>query len=133
VVIEHLKTNLLEVIKESSIMVAFGLTITMKPHTTLALVAIAAAFSLAGCQLKEDSMDYFKNESEVMILKGENHDLNIENRLDRVSLYGSVDITRDQAGLEQALRLKGVVDGMVSALSEEQGRGVLLDKATPAE
>ena len=40
-------------------------------------------------------MDYFKNESEVMILKGENHDLNIENRLDWVSLYGSVDITHD--------------------------------------
>lgn len=42
----------------------------MKPHTTLALVAIAAVISLASCQLKEDSMDYFKNESEVMILKG---------------------------------------------------------------
>ena len=78
-------------------------------------------------------MNYFQNESEVMIIKGENHDLNIENRLDRVSLYGSVDITHDQAGLAQALRLKGVVDGMVSALSEEQGRGVLLDKVTPAE
>jgi hypothetical protein len=71
----------------------------MKPHTTLALVAIVAAISLAGCQLKEDSMDYFQNESEVMIIKGENHDLNIENRLDRVSLYGSVDITHDAAGL----------------------------------
>ena len=105
----------------------------MKPHTTLALVAIAAAFSLAGCQLKEDSMNYFQNESEVMILKGENHDLNIENRLDRVSLYGSVDITHDQAGLEQALRLKGVVDGMVSALNAEQLNGVLPVRVTPAE
>ena len=97
----------------------------MKPLTKPTLVAIAAAISLAGCQLKEDSMSYFQNESEVMIIKGENHDLNIENRLDRVSLYGSVDITHDQAGLEQALRLKGVVDGMVAALSEEQGRGML--------
>jgi hypothetical protein len=87
-----------------------------------------AAFALTGCQLKEDSMDYFKNESEVMIIKGENHDLNIENRLDRVSLYGNVDITRDQVGLEQALRLKGVVDGMVAALREEQRQGVLPDK-----
>jgi hypothetical protein len=104
----------------------------MKSHTTLALVAIAAAFSLAGCQLKEDSMNYFQNESEVMIFKGENHDLNIENRLDRVSLYGSVDITRDAEGLAQALRLKGVVDGMVSVLSEEQGRGVLVEKIIPA-
>ena len=104
----------------------------MKPHTTLALVAIAAAISLTGCQLKEDSMDYFQNESEVMIIKGENHDLNIENRLDRVSLYGSVDITHDQAGLADALRLKVVVDGMVAVLSEEQLNGVLPDKAVPA-
>jgi hypothetical protein len=105
----------------------------MKPHTTLALVAIAAAFSLAGCQLKEDSMDYFQNESEVMIIKGQNHDLNIENRLDRVSLYGSVDITRDQEGLAQALRLKGVVDSMVSALNAEQLNGVLPARITPTE
>ena len=105
----------------------------MKPLTTPTLVAIAATISLAGCQLKEDSMDYFKNESEVMIIKGENHDLNIENRLDRVSLYGSVDITRDAEGLAQALRLKGVLDGMVSALNEEQLNGVLPAKVTPAE
>ncbi len=64
----------------------------------------------------------------MLQIKGENHDLNIESRLDRVSLYGSVDITRDQEGLAQALRLKVVVDGMVSLLSEEQGRGVLPDK-----
>ena len=103
----------------------------MKPHTTLALVAIAAAALLAGCQLKETSMDYFQNESEVMILKGESHDLNIENRTDRVSLYGSVDITRDRAGLEQALRLKGVVDGMVAVLNAEQERGVLVARVAP--
>lgn len=76
-------------------------------------------------------MDFFKNESEVMILKGQNHDLNIENRLDRVSLYGSVDITHDQAGLAQALRLKGVVDGMVSTLAKEQTKGVLPAKIVP--
>lgn len=69
------------------------------------------------------SCDYpFQKSFKVMIIKGENHDLNIENRLDRVSLYGSVDIIRDAEGLAQALRLKGVIDGMVVALSEEQGR-----------
>ncbi|QTR55436.1 hypothetical protein [Thiothrix unzii] len=101
-----------------------------QPIITLAVVGIAAV-SLMGCQLKEDSMDYFQNESEVMIIKGENHDLNIENRLDRVSLYGSVDITHDQAGLAQALRLKGVVDGMVSTLAKEQTKGVLPAKIVP--
>ena len=98
---------------------------------TLAAVGIAA-FALTGCQLKEDSMNYFQNESEVMIIKGQNHDLNIENRLDRVSLYGSVDITHDQAGLAQALKLKVVLDGMVSVLSEEQRQGVLPEKVVPA-
>ena len=77
-------------------------------------------------------MNYFQNESEVMIIKGQNHDLNIENRLDRVSLYGSVDITHDQAGLAQALKLKVVLDGMVSVLSEEQRQGVLPEKVVPA-
>ena len=97
----------------------------------LAAVGMAGA-TLTGCQLKEDSMNYFQNESEVMIIKGENHDLNIENRLDRVSLYGSVDITRDAEGLAQALRLKGVVDSMVSVLTDEQMQGVLPDKVVPA-
>lgn len=97
-------------------------------HIILAVWVMAVLPALTGCQLKEDSMDYFRNESEVMIIRGQNHDLNIENRLDRVSLYGSVDITHDQAGLAQALRLKGVVDGMVAALSEEQAQGVLLKK-----
>jgi len=59
-------------LKKPSIIGGFfsGLPITMKPLTTPTLVAIAATISLAGCQLKEDSMDYFKNESEVMIIKG---------------------------------------------------------------
>ena len=102
-----------------------------QPIITLATVGIAA-FALTGCQLKEDSMDYFKNESEVMIIKGENHDLNIENRLDRVSLYGSVDIPHDQEGLVQALRLKRVVAGMVSTLNGEHLNGVLPNRVIPA-
>ena len=69
----------------------------------------------------------------MLQIKGENHDLNIESRLDRVSLYGSVDITHDAEGLEQALRLKGVVDGMVSALNAEQLNGVLPAKVTHPE
>lgn len=100
-------------------------------HITRAAWILALLPTLTGCQLKENAMDYFQNESEVMIIKGENHDLNIENRLDRVSLYGSVDITHDQAGLAQALRLKGVVDSMVSALAEEQMKGVLPEKVVP--
>lgn len=47
-------------------------------------------------------------------------DLNFENRVDRVSLYGSLDITRDQAGLSVALELKAHVDRIVDALQSQQ-------------
>lgn len=66
-------------------------------------------------------MDFFRNESETRIL----HGLNIENRLDRVSLYGSLDITHDAPGLELALKLKEMVDGMVAVLQEEQANNAL--------
>ena len=46
--------------------------------------------------------------------------LKIENRLDRVSLYGDLDITRDQAGLASARNLKALMDGIVSVLEGEK-------------
>ncbi len=46
-------------------------------------------------------------------------DLSIENRTDRVSLYGSLDLTRDQAGLRRAQDLKRIVDAVVRALAAE--------------
>lgn len=72
-------------------------------------------------------MDYFRNEAETRII----HALNIENRLDRVSLHGSVDITHDAEGLALALKLKDMLDGVVAVLSAEQARGELPDKITP--
>lgn len=73
-------------------------------------------------------MDFFKNEAETRII----HELNIENRLDRVSLHGSMDITHDAAGLALALKLKDILDGVVTVLNAEQARGVLVDKITLA-
>ena len=46
--------------------------------------------------------------------------LKIENRLDRVNLYGDLDITRDQAGLAVARDLKAVIDEIVSVLEGEK-------------
>ncbi len=37
-------------------------------------------------------------------------DLTIENRLDRVSIFGSIDITRDKEGLAVAQELKGILE-----------------------
>lgn len=50
----------------------------------------------------------------------ENGNLKIENRLDRVSLYGDLDIIRDQAGLAVARSLKAIIDGIVIVLESEK-------------
>ncbi|GAA4250799.1 MULTISPECIES: hypothetical protein [Azospirillum] len=58
----------------------------------------------------------FANESDSLQID----DLTIENRTDRVSLYGSIALTKDQAGLEHARALKAVVDAVVAALEHEE-------------
>jgi hypothetical protein len=58
----------------------------------------------------------FQNESETLQI-GE---LNIENRIDQLELYGSLTITRDKAGLQQALRLKALLDAAVLYLQNEK-------------
>jgi hypothetical protein len=58
----------------------------------------------------------FANESEALGID----ELNIENREDRVSIYGSLDVTRDQEGLKKALILKEVLDKIVDALKREK-------------
>ncbi len=56
-------------------------------------------------------------------------DLKVENRLERVSLYGSLDLTRDKAGLRLARELHAVLGAVVAAL--ERGGDALPD-AVPA-
>ncbi len=73
-------------------------------------------------------MDYFKNESETHIL----HELNIENRLDRVSLHGSVDITHDATGLALACQLQAMLAGMIAVLQTEQANGALPEQISLA-
>lgn len=57
----------------------------------------------------------FKNEEEVITIQ----ELTLENRLDRVSIHGSVDITRDKQGLEYAFMLKRQIDTIVEQLKRE--------------
>ncbi len=42
--------------------------------------------------------------------------LTVENGTDRVSLYGTADLTRDKAGLAAAQALRDLLDGVVRAL-----------------
>ena len=68
----------------------------------------------------------FANESDSLSVGG----LTVENRTDRVSLYGNLDLTRDKRGLADARELKAVVDAVVAALEKD---GKLPDKvAAPA-
>jgi hypothetical protein len=62
-----------------------------------------------------ETIDPYANESEVLLL-GE---LTIENRVDMVSIYGSIDITRDKRGLKHAQTLKYLFDSIVEVLSKE--------------
>ena len=48
----------------------------------------------------------FKNESDSLQIG----DLTVENRMDRVSIYGSIDISRDKEGLAIARQLKEILD-----------------------
>lgn len=58
----------------------------------------------------------FQNETESLTIS----ELTIENRLDRVSIYGSVDITRDKQGLEYVLDLKRQIDAAAEYLKNAE-------------
>lgn len=58
----------------------------------------------------------YANESDVLTV-GE---LSIENRVDRVTLQGSVELTRDEKGLALARHLKAVLDAAVKALETDE-------------
>lgn len=58
----------------------------------------------------------YANEADVLRI-GE---LEIENRVDRVTLTGDVELTRDKAGLALARELLSLVDGVVKALEADK-------------
>ena len=57
-------------------------------------------------------------------------DLTIENRTDRISIYGNIDLTRDKSGLEHARMLKAVLDRVVQVLENERD---LPDRIAPPD
>jgi hypothetical protein len=62
-----------------------------------------------------ETFDPFANESDSLEIGG----LTFENRIDRVSIYGDIDITRDKRGLDAALTLAALVNSVVERLSSE--------------
>jgi hypothetical protein len=58
----------------------------------------------------------FRNESDCISLGG----LTIENRLDRVSIFGSLDLTLDREGLAYARELKGVLELTLAEMEQAE-------------
>ena len=58
----------------------------------------------------------FANESDSLEIGG----LSSENRVDQVSIYGSIDNNRDNKGVEVAQKISAVVDTVVKKLSSEK-------------
>lgn len=80
--------------------------------------------------MKKPTFHPFENEADCIQIG----DLTIENRVDRVSIYGSIDLTRDKAGLATALLLKGVIDSTIAVLeSADLPDHVSLRKPTMVE
>ncbi len=63
---------------------------------------------------KKASFSPYQNESDCVQI-GE---LTIENRVDRVSVYGSIDLTKDKAGLAATRELKKIIDATLAELEE---------------
>ena len=47
-------------------------------------------------------------------------ELKVENGLDRIALYGTLDLTRDKAGLQHARELKVVLDDILRVLEADK-------------
>lgn len=66
----------------------------------------------------------FKNESESDAID----DLTIENRLDRVSIYGRIEITADAEGHQKAIVLHALLSSVLAELEKQARTGVLPEK-----
>ncbi|MYM67234.1 hypothetical protein GTP45_10365 [Pseudoduganella sp. FT55W] len=66
----------------------------------------------------------YKNESDVLHVGG----LSIENRLDRITISGDIDLTADKAGLADARALQQLLTDVVDKLEKQ----ALPDQLPPA-
>jgi hypothetical protein len=71
----------------------------------------------------------FRNESDAVTLGN----LNIENREDRIAIYGSLAIARDRAGLADAKALKSLLDRIVKELEDGPALPAVVAAAEPTE
>ena len=60
-------------------------------------------------------------------------ELTVENGAERIALYGSLDITRDKAGLAKARALKALLDRAVQHLEAEKSLPETVPAPAPAK
>jgi len=68
----------------------------------------------------------YQNESDVLQIGG----LSVENRLDRITLSGDVDLTMDRVGLEHARALQQLLTDVVARLESQALPAQLAPAAT---
>lgn len=61
------------------------------------------------------------------------HDLTLENQEDCVSIYGNLQLTKDQAGLQAAKALQTFLNDVVSALENEPNLPEKIDRQDEQE
>lgn len=61
------------------------------------------------------------------------HDLTLENQEDCVSIYGNLQLTKDQAGLQAAKALQAFLNDVVSALENELNLPEKIDRQDEQE
>ncbi|MGA9699539.1 MULTISPECIES: hypothetical protein [Acinetobacter] len=71
----------------------------------------------------------FENGSESHAI----HDLTLENQEDCVSIYGNLQLTKDQAGLQAAKALQAFLNAVVSALENEDNLPEKIDRQDEQE
>ena len=57
----------------------------------------------------------YQNETDTLTI---GNDLTVENRLDRISINGSLELTKDKEGLQYAYELKRIVDSAIEVLKK---------------
>ncbi|MDD2358500.1 MAG: hypothetical protein PHX13_11380 [Thiovulaceae bacterium] len=57
----------------------------------------------------------YQNETDTFTIE---NDFTVENRLDRISLYGSLELTKNKQGLQNAYELKRVLDAAIEVLKK---------------
>ncbi|WP_273777642.1 hypothetical protein [Acinetobacter sp. GSS19] len=60
-------------------------------------------------------------------------DLTLENQTDYVSLYGNLQITKDQAGLKNAKALQAFLNQVVAALEQEENLPQQIERKAEGE